>query len=955
MLKNLPETLAGSLQIRWEAFCQALQKTDSLENVPENILELLQKAFLFSEFVSKTLTRRPNILFDLLKNNDLCRSYPANEYTQKLSLLLKKISEENSLSTQLHLFRYREMIRIAFRDLAGLADLFETMADLSLLAEACVEQTFAALYTWMVEKFGTPCSPDGRKQKIVVLGLGKLGAGELNFSSDIDLVFTFPKAGVTDNNNDSIPNEVFFSRLTRSFLKIFSESTPSGLLFRVDLRLRPYGENGPIVLSFNSMEEYYEAQGREWERYALIKARVVAGDRKAGRELLSRLNPFIYRRYLDYSSFESLRDMKKSINFEVRRKGLQDNIKLGAGGIREIEFFGQVFQLIRGGVEVKLQEPSIVKVLRILAKEGYIQQAICDELINAYVFLRNTEHRLQEFDDRQTHTLPKDSIEIFRLALSMGFEKSDAFLTQLKLHMDTVHRHFNQVLSSETTKSNDHENQFETVWGNPIDSKEAERILRASGFDRPDEIIRQLNLLQHDPTTRSLSREGRRRLNKLIPRVIETTAKSKNPLLSFTRIIELIKTVEQRTNYISLLLENPSVLTQLINLSLVSPWIISFLTRHPVLLDELLDARLLYSPPSRDQLSEELQKKLLQVTPNDLEQQIELLCIFKQINTLRVAAADITASYPLMRVSDHLSDIAELILEKILNFSHTHLAMKYGAPKCYLEKVDCKKGFAIIAYGKLGGIELGYGSDLDLVFLHAAMEGDTQGGSSPPIANSQFFTRLGQRIIHTLTTHTRAGKLYEIDMRLRPSGSSGPLVSHMKTFMEYQKEKAWTFEHQAVVRARPICGDPAITRRFEEIRKTVLTIPRDQSKLLQDILDMRDKMRRNHLDERPETFNLKQGFGGIVDIEFLVQYLILANAFHHPDLVTWSDNVRQLEALSDSGIIEREAALFLKEAYLTFRSRVHRLNLQNKPSITPEKEFLELGRKVTEIWTQYLS
>jgi len=308
-----------------------------------------------------------------------------------------------------------------------------------------------------------------------------------------------------------------------------------------------------------------------------------------------------------------------------------------------------------------------------------------------------------------------------------------------------------------------------------------------------------------------------------------------------------------------------------------------------------------------------------------------------------------------MRVSDHLSDIAELILEQILNFSYTHLVMKYGAPECYLEGFDCEKGFTIIAYGKLGGIELSYGSDLDMVFLHAATEGSTPGGSSQPIANSQFFTRLGQRIIHTLTTHTRAGRLYEIDMRLRPSGSSGPLVSHMKTFMEYQTEKAWTWEHQALVRARAICGDQAITQCFEKTRKTTLTKPREKSKLLQDILDMRDKMRRNHVDENPENFNLKQGFGGIVDIEFLVQYLILANASHHPELVKWSDNVRQLEALSDSGIIEKETSLFLKEAYLTFRSRVHRLNLQDKPSIAPEQEIRNLGRKVSEIWKTYLS
>jgi len=599
--------------------------------------------------------------------------------------------------------------------------------------------------------------------------------------------------------------------------------------------------------------------------------------------------------------------------------------------------------------------PSIVNVLKILAEEGYIQTPIRDELMNAYVFLRNTEHRLQEFDDRQTHSLPKDGSEIFRLALSLDFKTGDAFLKQLKTHMDNVHRHFNQILSSESTKNIDHQNKFEDVWMNPIGNKEGEKTLLDSGFDRPDEIIRHLDLLQNDPATRSLSIEGRRRLDKLLPLVIETTAMSKNPLLSFTRIIELIKTIEQRTNYVSLLLENPSVLAQLVNLSIVSPWIISFLTRHPVLLDELLDVRLLYRPPSRNQLSEELQKKLLHVPPDDLEQQIERLCIFKQTNMLRVAAADITASYPLMRVSDHLSDIAELILEKILDFSYTHLAVKYGVPECDLEGYDYEKGFAIISYGKLGGIELGYGSDLDLVFLHAATEGSTPGGSSQPIANSQFFNRLGQRIIHTLATHTRAGRLYEIDMRLRPSGSSGPLVSHMKTFMEYQTEKAWTWEHQALVRARAICGDQAITQQFGEIRKTILTRPRDKSKLLKNILYMRDKMKRNHLDANPQHFNLKQGFGGIVDIEFLVQYLILANAFHHPELVKWSDNVRQLETLSDSGIIKKETALFLKEAYLTFRSRVHRQNLQDKSPIAPEQEFLDIGRKVSEIWKKTLS
>jgi [glutamine synthetase] adenylyltransferase / [glutamine synthetase]-adenylyl-L-tyrosine phosphorylase len=925
--------------------------------IPESstVMHDLKTAFLFSDFIVNNLTRNPVLYKELLENNSLYSAYPSGTYAKSLSHILQDSSQEKQISEKTSHFRCREMIRIAFRDLTGYADLSETMSDLSTLADACIDEVFSKLYDQFSARYGIPKNQSGKIQNIVVIGLGKLGANELNFSSDVDLMFTFPEDGGTCGKHESITNHEFFSLLSRAFLKVFAGSSSANFIFRVDLRLRPFGENGPLIMSFNSLEEYYEAQGREWERYALIKARVVAGDKTAGQHLLKRLNPFIYRRYLDYNTFESLREMKQSIDFEIQRRGLNGNIKLGLGGIREIEFFGQTFQLIRGGVLPLLQEPSILRVLNILVEEKHISPSTRDELTDAYLFLRHTEHRLQEFDDRQTHSLPKEEIQLLLLSLSLGFSGVDQFFHQLHTHMKNVHAHFVQILSSADKEQPVSEEKKELlgIWENLFESKDGEDILLSAGFQKPSDILKQIVNLQNDSATRSLSREGRRKLDQLIPRVIEITGRSEQPDLSFFRIIELIKTIEQRTNYLSLLIENPSALKQLVSLSIASPWIIKFLTQHPVLLDELLDTRILYSPPDRKQLASELEKRLKSIPSDDLELQIEQLCIFKQINTLRVAAADISANYPLMRVSDHLSDIAELILTQVLNLSCHHIGNKYGYPSCSPDINNGKQGFAVIAYGKLGGIELGYGSDLDMVFLHGAAPGKTLGGRSLSIDNNQFFTRLGQRIIHILTTHTRAGRLYEIDMRLRPSGSSGPLVSHINSFREYQADNAWTWEHQALVRARFICGDPAISNLFEVIRKEILMKKRDLSALRSEIRDMREKIRKAHGGSEPGKFHLKQGKGGIIDIEFIVQYLILANAYQHMELIKWSDNVRQLEALAQTGILEHKTSLLLKQAYLTFRSSVHHLHLQDQPPVVDHPDLQETGSKVAAIWESY--
>jgi len=926
----------------------------------------LKQVLGYSEFVVATCRRYPGLLEGLLKSRDLQKKYSPDEFSVRLNNFLVGASSgratvpvelaSSEFASLLRQYRNREMVRIAWRDLSGWSDLSETMADLSALADTCIDTAFSFLHQQLAKKQGTPVGADGSQQQIVVLGLGKLGARELNFSSDVDLMLAYPESGQTRGDGAQVENEEFFTRLSRNFLKLFSSASEEGILFRVDLRLRPFGENGPLVMSFNATEEYYEAQGREWERYALIKARIVAGDKNAGNTLLKRLEPFVYRRYLDYGTFEALRDMKMGIALEVKRKGLKDNIKLGAGGIREIEFFGQVFQLIRGGVDPELQEPAVLKVLKTLVRKGLVTQTTHDELVGAYYFLRTTEHRLQEFADQQTHFLPADPGRRSLLSQSLGFDEWDDFFRELGIHMRKVHDHFTKILAKDASDHEESraEKEMNGVWQDLLEEKQKEEAILAAGYEAPARILGLLDRLRNDHATRALSREGRQRLDRLIPHVIRKAGLSEQPEISLKRILELIKTIQQRTSYLALFLENPVTLDHVIKLSDASPWIVSFLSRHPVLLDELLDTRTLYRPPSRQELEQELEKRFEPVPLEDLEYQIETLCIFKQVNTLRVAAADVGASYPLMRVSDHLSDIAELVISKVLDLSWDHLIEKNGVPGCTLGNEPCGMGFAVISYGKLGGIELGYGSDLDLVFLHAASEGQTSGENIHAIANGFFYARLGQRVIHILTTHTRAGTLYDTDMRLRPSGSSGPLVSHVDAFREYLDKEAWIWEHQALVRARIVCGDPAIARHFNQTRNEILCRSRDRTGLREEIARMRDRMRNEHGGSEPGVFNIKQGRGGIVDIEFLVQYLVLLNAETHNELVQWPDNIRQLEALAEAGILTLDTSRFLKEAYLTYRAEVHRLSLQEKSANIPEEAFHDLRENVKKIWDRYM-
>jgi glutamate-ammonia-ligase adenylyltransferase len=975
-MPDISKSAADAGAAQWQQF-QTLAIEAGLNFPPEDhAFKALKTGIALSRFVAQTAMRKPDVAIGLIASGDLTRNDGAEKCHGRFrNFLLDNSGKETAADGNtilaalgreafdkiLRQFRQREMLRIAVRDLAGLADLDATLKDLSDLADLCIQQALAFLYQRQCLEWGSPVDQKGRPQSLVVLGMGKLGARELNFSSDVDLIFTYPEEGRTINGAKSTSNEDFFLRLCRNLIQVIGANTAEGFVFRVDTLLRPFGESGPLVMSFNRMVDYYETQGREWERYALIKARPVAGDKAAGKRLIEELKPFVFRRYLDYSTFESLRDMKKRIALEVQSKGLQNNIKLGPGGIREIEFFGQMFQLLRGGVQPELQARPILTILQRLVEHDYIPSRAGKDLKAAYIFLRRTENRIQADMDQQRHSLPRSQKEQYRLAAAMGFDDWSQFLDALNGHRRQVQQHFSALLESGGSDASEASPEKDTIidglgaiWQGVAQEAQAVEVLQNLHFDQPADTLKLIEALRSNATLRAMSAMGQDRLTKILPLLITTAGHTSRPYLVLGRLFDLIKSICRRTAYLSLLCEYPAVIGHLAKLFESSPWIADLLGRHPVLLDELLDPRTLYSPPKRQDLTAELRALLNGIPAEDLEHQMETLRIFKQQNTLRVAASDITDVLPLMEVSDRLSDIAEVVLDEVVALSWRHLVAKHGTPTCRLKDHRCHRGFAVVAYGKLGGLELGYQSDLDLVFLHAAAPGQTQGGERP-IDNAQFFSRLGQRVLHFLSAHTAAGILYETDMRLRPSGDSGMLVSHIDGFRDYQLNDAWTWEHQALIRARVITGDHALQRRFESIRREALALAREEGKLREDVTSMRERLRQAQTPpHKSDTFDIKQGRGGIVDIEFLVQYLMLGHAHENPEITHWTDNVRQLQTLSRHNIIDQQTAFGLRRAYLILRAMGHRLNLKGLPAQIHHGRFMGLRNHVIRCWNTAL-
>jgi len=953
---GLPLELRQLLGDQWQDFCGASDEVARLVLANDALALSLGRVWASSDFVAKACLRYPSMLQALIDASRLQSVCPLGYYRQSLSRLLEKANDDNRLGVLLRQFRRCEMVRIAWRDIAGWADLDETLQDLSDLACACVEVSLTRLHQWQSDELGMPMGErSGRPQSLVVLGMGKLGAGELNYSSDIDLIFAYPEEGQTQGGRHEQSNSEYFVRLGRRLINALNQQTAEGYVFRVDMRLRPFGDAGPLAISFEAMENYYQIHGREWERYAMVKAAVIAGDQEAGLELMEILRPFVYRRYLDYGAFESLREMKGMIAAEVRRKGMEDNVKLGPGGIREVEFIGQAYQLIRGGRDKALQIRPIQQVLALLVEKDLLPAYVVDSLQRAYVFLRQAENRLQAMADQQTHSLPSGELERQRLVVAMGCDSWATFEAQLRKHMNSVHGTFEQVFAApQREQAAEQGSDYDAVWNGSASDELACDALHKGGYQQPDEALRLLQRLREGSAFRRLSSRGRERLDRLMPLLLGAVAALDDSEAVLARVINLIEAIARRTAYLALLVENPMALSQVVKLFAASPWIAKHLARYPVLLDELLDARSLYVPADRAGLEIEL-RLLLEQAGDDLEQQMEVLRHFKQANVLRVAAADVVGFFPLMVVSDHLTEIAEVVMNQVVGIAYQHLQAKHGRPQCKGDDgQQYEPGFLVIAYGKMGGIELGYGSDLDVVFLQGNYNcgGHTDGDSATD--NMVFFARMGQRIIHIMTALTPSGILYEIDSRLRPSGDAGMLVSDLNSFAIYQENDAWTWEHQALVRARVVAGDAKLAKRFGVIRAKVLGRQRDPQQLQTEVREMRQKMRDALSKADAGMFDLKQDPGGIADIEFIVQYAVLRWAPQHPALMEWTDNIRLLETLSVEGLLAEEDARLLADAYRSYRAAVHRLGLQEMKAVVREQEFADLRQGVTRIWQDLL-
>ncbi|BAV34973.1 glutamine-synthetase adenylyltransferase [Sulfuricaulis limicola] len=943
-LAAIPEPLRGQVSAQWQELAPHITALP-----PGPWLETLPRVFAASEFVARGCVQQPALLNELVISGHLFDPYPAGDLTRRVAKFLGDAADEPALKTRLRQLRRREMLRIAWRDLAGWADLDETLTTLSEFADACVDGALARLYAWTVEKSGEPKGEQsGRPQRLVVLALGKLGGQELNFSSDIDLMFAYPEEGETPGA-PPLSNHEFFIRLGQALINALNENTADGFVFRVDMRLRPNGASGPLALSFGAMEHYYQTHGREWERYAFIKARVIAGDREAGAELLKTLKPFVYRKYLDYGTIESIRGMKAMIERETTRKGMQGNIKLGRGGIREIEFIAQTQQLIRGGREPQLQERRLLTVLPRLAAAGCMDAGTAEELTQAYIFLRNVEHRLQMAADQQTQQLPTDEMAQTRLAFASGFADVKGLANELERQREKVHRHFAQLFRTEDDAAGEREpDRLAAVWQGTADAESARQILRDSGYAQPEETLSLINALREGPMVSAYSTGARARIDRVVPLVLQAAGRSDDPQTTLQRLVHLLEAVGRRTVYFSLMAENPQVLTQLVRLGSASPWIASWIAQHPILLDELLNPAL-YELPTPEALQDELRQRLAHIPEEDLELQMEVLREFRHGHVLRVAATDIGPGLAPEQTGAALAAVAESMVTAALELAARDLERKHGAPRC--PGRETPPGFAVIGYGKLGSHELGYGSDLDMIFLYEGCdEGMTHGARALP--NEAFFARLGQRLIHILTTRTPGGILYEVDMRLRPSGKSGPLVTSLAAFRDYQRDHAWTWEHQALVRARPVAGSPVLARQFAEVREEILRRPRDPARLKTEVREMRDKMAAEKVRHDDTQADVKHDPGGIVDIEFMVQYWVLRWAHDHPGLTRHTENIQLLEALKAEGLLEPARAELLTQAWRRYLSVEHRLKLMERGSLADPAELGDWPGKVREVWEE---
>jgi glutamate-ammonia-ligase adenylyltransferase len=915
-----PADLPPGLEDRFEQVAARLGDLDA--DLPEALRDSAARVLTISNFVTETMVRQPDALLARLADPS-----PVTLESLEAALDLSGASEAEAMAL-LRRRRQVELAAIAWRDIAGQAGLDQILADLSCLADGLIRIALQKAVSLLEERFGRP-------GPLLVLAMGKLGGRELNFSSDVDLILVFP------DPDPEVPevDETYFRRLSQRLIKLLDERTADGIVYRVDTRLRPFGKSGPLALSVSALESYLVQHGRDWERYAYVKARLVTGAEYSVEVFDQVLTPFVYRRYLDFGVLEAMRQMKRLISQDVVRRDKHDNIKLGRGGIREIEFIVQLFQLLRGGPEPELRVRNLLKVLGELARLGVIEPSRAEELAESYRFLRATENRLQALDDRQTHEIPRDDQQRLRLAWAMGYESWPELAEELGAHRDRVQQAFDEFHWQEDEDTE--EDPVRTAW-------DEGRLAEATG----DAYLEPLDQLRQSGLYRRMDEISRQRLAAFVCALIPVLEAHEHRDEVLNRIMPVIRAVCRRSAYLSLLLENFRALERLLSLAEQSAMLVRLVAEHPILLDELLDARLFDAAPTRAEIEAALARQIGQVPDGDAEALLNAMRDFQRAAVFRIAIADRFGGLPLMKVSDRLTDIAELVIDLGLETSRAEFREKYGIPMHGSEEAPAESGLIVVAYGKLGGLELGYGSDLDLVFLHDS-SGELQETTGPTVVDNQrYFVRLVQRLLHFLSVQTSSGRLYEIDTRLRPDGASGMLVASLSGFARYQREEAWTWEHQALLRSRPVAGPAELCREFARIRLETLTECVRQDDLREQVTSMRRRMRKELARGTADRFDLKQDPGGLADIEFLIDYWVLSSAREYPSLVEYPDNVRQLEALEATGLVAAETCASLKADYLALRAQTHELALSDGGRLVAAAPFESLRRRIRLLWEE---
>ncbi|MCZ8529785.1 bifunctional [glutamate--ammonia ligase]-adenylyl-L-tyrosine phosphorylase/[glutamate--ammonia-ligase] adenylyltransferase [Alteromonas sp. PRIM-21] len=943
----------------WQQLLDSPALTETDRVIAENHREALLSAFARSAFLAETLIQKPEFTSRIVEpsSNFIDFDSTLSHFSTELKIKLEALKSEDELLKVLREYRNQEMARITFLDVLNKQNIEDSLAQVSALADALITSAYHWIYQNLAQRYGNPKS-NGLDMHMYILGMGKLGGRELNFSSDIDLIFAYPEKGETSGGKKALEHQQFFTKLAQKLIQALNKVTNDGQVYRVDMRLRPFGDSGPLVMHFAALEDYYQDQGRHWERFAMVKARVINDDNSGNASWLKGiLHPFTFRRYLDFTTLDALRNMKKLIATEIRRRRLSNNIKLGAGGIREVEFFAQSFQLIHGGREPALQSKSLLHTLDVLSELDIVESEVTKQLKQDYLFLRKVEHSLQQSQDRQTQTLPHEPWQQDALIDVMGFADYSDFLTHLDEVMNRIHGHFNELVEECHDTHSDEDQLFiacQDAWRLSLQEDEfTETFSDNLSGKESSQIFTILVAFKDKQRNYRIGQRGEDTLNKLLPEILYVLIKQhpNHTAQVLSRLLGVIEAITGRTTYLDLLLENPDVLKQLVRLCERSDWIAQEIRRFPLLLDELLTPLYLGQQntdikTSKQEYQTELRETMLRIEQDDVEMLMDGLRQFKLCQQLRIAASDISGSLPINNVSDKLTVLAEVILEHVVNAAWMQMRQRFGVPS-HLEGND--KGFAVIGYGKLGGYELGYGSDLDLVFIHNAPRSSSTDGKKS-IEAQQFYIKLAQRIMHLLNTKTLFGQLYETDLRLRPSGNAGLLCCHINGFEKYQIEEAWTWEHQALVRARAICGDTSLLNDFSQVRHSILSQSRDLQTLSQDVCKMRIKMREHLLAKNNEKIDLKQCEGGITDIEFIAQYLVLAHACTVKAMTEYPDNLRIFDVAASANIIDTPTAQKLQKAYLRLREQYHHLTLADTKYADQSEELDVIREQVRQHW-----